>query len=167
MYIFKYCLQLPLNIQTFTECPLQKHICLRTSDPLCWHFLSDRKPNQEVTGSWCLVSLPSFPLCMCRLPHSWRQVLAGLGQLLKYLYSLIESRCSQSHACTLTRALWQCLGSLPIALSSVVCYQVETGRGKYLLWNFFRYLKPKVLLPGFVLTFMDKVDCWFFFMMAL
>lgn len=60
---------------------------------MCWHFLSDSRPNQHVTGSWCLPLVLHIHCWTCLMLHSKRQVLAGWGKVLECMCSFSESRC--------------------------------------------------------------------------
>lgn len=48
------------------ECPAKSTFAQwETNDVLCWHFLSDSGPNQDVTASWCLLVVLQVYCCRC------------------------------------------------------------------------------------------------------
>lgn len=156
-------------IQTFTESLCQKYICL-TGNQWCALLTFPQWQCAKPTCHWLLMSpsAPSRPLWMCLLLQSGRQVLAGQGKVLKCFCSFNESRCPHSaftctykhnHTRMCTKGNW-CLGSLCTTLLSVVCYQLKTGREKYLVGCALKHIKSRALFLGLASTFMDEVDGW-------
>lgn len=72
---------------------------------------------------------------------------------------------SQKHTLTHTYMAIQCLGILPTALLSVICYQQKTGKVKYLVWSIFKQVQD--VFPGstfmgeFVSVRPDRISVYF------
>lgn len=143
------------TIQTFTELPCQKDICLTGNQ---WSGLLTFAPWQGAKPScrWLLMSpLTSFMSIVDLSATSPGK--AGVGRTRtgpqifvlfqwKQMFSLCSHMHMHSHRNT---TVAQCLGSLPRALLSVICYQLKTGRAEYLVWNVFKYFKAQCCVSMF------------------
>ena len=132
----------------------EKTVALLVVNQWCALMTFPQLQRARPTCQWLVMSPspPSRPLWMCRLRHLGRQVLAGRDRfsnvcalLMKADVRSVRSHCTLTHIHTCTIAN-QCLGSLHMALLSVVRYQPKTERPKYLVWSVFKHLKSEVLL---------------------
>lgn len=133
---------------------------------MCWHFLGDSRPNQHVTGSWCLPLVLHIHCWTCLMPHSKRQVLAGWGKVLECMCSFSESRCcprsfSFLHAHIHANVCVCTPGEFPRgSMLSAVYYQPKNSEGQIFSFKSLQHQRFKVLRLYFTLTFMHF--CGFF-----